>query len=132
MRLRAALVALSVAAATSSAAAEGERLELNASCRAEPGSGRQVCRVKIAAPSGERLGWADVLVRNAPPEVRPLRSRVTAAVSADGSRAEAVFGLVASSGAASGAVLVQGRAVLCRGERCRPSSNELEIPIAAP
>ena len=131
MRLRAVLVALSVVAGASSAAAEGERLALSASCRAEPGSGRQVCRVKIAAPSGERLDWADVLVRNTPPDVRPLRSRVTAPVSADGSRAEAVFGLVASS-AASGAVLVQGRAVVCRGERCRPSSNELEIPIAAP
>jgi hypothetical protein len=127
MRPAAALVALAVAFGAADAFAE-EGLVLAATCRAEPGSGRQVCRVKIAAPEGERLGWADVLVRSAPEDVRPLRSRVTAAVSSDGSRAEAVFGLVAKE-AASGSVVVQGRAVACRGERCRPLSSELEVPI---
>jgi hypothetical protein len=131
MRPAAVWLAVSLALGAASATAGEEQLAVSASCRAEPGSGRQVCRVKIAPPQGERLGWADVLVRSTPPEVRPLRSRVTAAVNADGSLAEAVFGLVAN-GAASGAVLVQGRAVVCRGERCRPLSSELEIATAQP
>jgi hypothetical protein len=128
MRPAAALTALGVALGAADAVAE-QGLALGATCRVEPGSGRQVCRVRFTAPEGERLGWADVLVRSAPQEVKPLRSRVTAAVSSDGSRAEAVFGLVAKE-AASGSVVVQGRAVACRGERCRPLSSELEIAIA--
>ncbi len=130
MRAARALVALGLALAAADAGAD-EGLALGAVCRAEPGSGRQVCRVKLTAPSGERLGWADVLVRSAPEDMRPLRSRVTAAVSSDGSRAEAVFGLVAREGAA-GSVVIQGRAVACRGERCRPVSSELEIAVAPP
>jgi hypothetical protein len=127
----AALASTLALAFTARGAVAEEPFALSASCRAEPGSGRQVCRVTITAPRDERLGWADVLVRAAPPEVRPLRSRVAATLSSDGDRAEAVFGLVAS-GTASGKILVLGRAVLCRGERCRPASSELEIPIARP
>ena len=65
MRLAAGLAALSVAFIATSAPAEQAELALSATCRVEPGSGRQVCRVKMAARRG-RLGWADLLVRSAP------------------------------------------------------------------
>lgn len=112
----------------SSAAGDERPFVVNAACGAEPSAGRQVCRVEIVPPNSERLTWGDLIVRRAPPEIEPLRSRVVFAVEPDKRRARAVLGLVTSSGA-TGEVVAEVRAVLCRGESCRPVTREVTLLV---
>ena len=120
--MRAAWVLVAASALAVAAEAEEPRLRASMDCRSEPGSGRLLCTVALAASPGLALGWSDALVVSSPPSVQPLRARVTSA-SAEPQRI--VVGFVLGSGP-GGPIEVMARAVTCpvagRAGACRPSS----------
>jgi hypothetical protein len=106
-------------------------------CRPEAAPGRVLCELKYAATAGGRLVWADALVTAAPEFVRPLRARVTPErFKGTGSNPQRLsLAFVAARGGV-GQVVVEARAVVCRGEgeseRCRPEiqAAHAEIRVA--
>ncbi len=97
-------------------------------CAVEPGTGRLLCTVTVAAP-GRSLVWSDALVVAAPPGAAPLRARVT---SARGSPGRILIGFVLSTGA-GGRIDVLARAVTCpkapaKGA-CRPVSRRVAYDL---
>jgi hypothetical protein len=94
-----------------------------------------VCTVEIAAPPGQRISWADVLVLEAPGFARPLRSRVVArAENLPASWVRVALALVMDA-PGRGVIRVRARAVLCSPaagrERCVPATRDTELDISA-
>jgi hypothetical protein len=107
-------------------------LKASMDCRPEAGTGRLLCTVVLAPPSGRVLSWSDALVVAAPPAARPLRSRVG---SSSGRPEQIVIGFVLGGGE-GGRIEVEARAVTCpegpRPGACGPErqrvSYELKLP----
>jgi hypothetical protein len=134
--MRSALLVVALGLLVSTSAAE-DAADVTLGCQPALDSGRIVCHVDYRSSSRGLLVWADALVVEAPPFVRPLRARAPAVVEADGAKARAGLAFVPSSGG-SGKISVRARLVSCgRGagedlERCRPSERELETTLVVP
>lgn len=127
-----ALVALALVAGTAAPAGmEPRSLTLQLDCESPPEPGRVRCSVQLRPQSGQRLSWADVLVVESSAFVRPLRSRVRAELTPDGS-ARAALALVATQRGRFQVVL-RGRAVVCtggeQGAHCRPATREASVEV---
>lgn len=102
------------------------------SCRPHAGPGRVICELELATRAG-RLVWADVLVVQAPPFARPLKSRVglgEASLRTE-QRVRLPVALLASE-PGEAQLVIQARAVVCLGaatENCHPARTEVRAPL---
>lgn len=102
------------------AAPQGETVSASATCDKVMGPGRVRCAAELRPGAGETVRWADLQIVETPAFVSALKGRVGPA---DATREPAKwrfsFGLVARA-RGSADVTLRVRAVVCRGEVCRP------------
>ena len=116
--------------ATNAASAEPQALAATLQCPRRPGPGRVLCEAELEISEGQ-LVWADVLVLEAPPFARPLRTRAgSSAVVMQHERRVRIQLSLAATELGEGRLRVRGRAVRCLDghrespHRCAPLSAE--------
>jgi hypothetical protein len=126
--------ALSVLAAVSALGAAGPdpapRLDVAASCERKAAKGRVLCDVEFEVAEG-RIAWADVVVVQAPPFAKPLRSRVGVldARSRTDKRIHIPVAFIATD-QGHGTVAFRGRAVVCAATAVREACSPVEHDVA--
>lgn len=123
-RLEGSGIASAAAAPPAAAPPQAEPLTAAASCPRRASRGRVLCEVEVEVDEG-RIAWADLLVRRAPRHAPPLRARIgpgDATLRTD-RRVRLPLALVAT-GAGTGLLHLEARAVVCRGE----PERELCVP----
>lgn len=95
--------------------ADATRLEGSFSCPQRETAGRVVCDLDLSKRvDTSTLVWVDALVLQAPPFVRPLRSRVTVAVTRGGADALNLPVAFVAQELGRAEITVRARAVVCR------------------
>lgn len=122
-----------LAAVTAVAPAVAPRLDVAASCERKATKGRVLCDVEFEIPDG-RIAWADVVVVDAPPFAKPLRSRVGVldARSRTDRRIHIPVAFIARD-QGRGTVAFRGRAVVCASagsrETCAPATHDVAVEL---
>lgn len=100
-----------------------------ASCEKAVGPGRVRCTAEVRPSRGDTLRWADMQIVETPAFVSALKGRVGPADAVrEPDKWRFSFGLVARTRGAAN-VSLRVRAVVCRGESCRPEIALLAAPV---
>ncbi len=112
MRWRWAVWCLTLSAGRAGATAPALRVDLSCPQRDEPG--RVVCELGVqAVAKSDSIVWVDALVVQSPAFVRPLRSRVTTELRAQGESSARISIAFVATELGQAQITLRARAVLC-------------------